>query len=215
VVENLCVQNVLKTRYSFPRIQWLIGTISVISLIYLTSEEIWKLSDAQPFPEITLQGITYYTLFFLTALILVHFFDTRKIVEKKSTSIIASLISILIDLCSISLSELIVLCCIQVFPQDYLEGFVMLIVGAMPASLGSIVLTSLTSETLKERAKRLYEETIEISKQMEKLEAQRKVAIESLKNFERKRFEFEKYFEKKQTEDKHGEDENGKQESKE
>lgn len=45
MTENLCVQEILQIRYSFSRIQWLIGAMSLVSILYLSSEEIWKIAD--------------------------------------------------------------------------------------------------------------------------------------------------------------------------
>lgn len=196
VAEDLGVQKILQTRYSFSRIQWLIGTVSVSSLLYLTTEEIWKIVDAEPFPEVTSQGFIYYATFFLLALILVHYFDTKRIVQRRSVAIAASLISISIDLCIISLSELMTLYAIQVLPQNYLEAIMTLLIGAMPASLGSIVLSSLTAENLKKRAKKLYEEAQDIGKQIAELENQGKIAMKRLKLLEKRKREFQNYFKK-------------------
>jgi len=158
LTDDLCVQKALRIRYSFPRIQWLIGTMSLVSILYLSSQEIWKIVDSEPFPEATAEGIIYYVTFFLVTLILVHYFDTKRIVQKKSVAIATSLISIAIDICLLSLSELVVLYMIQVLPQDISKGVVMLLIGAMPASLGTVVLSSLTTVSLKERVKKLRKE---------------------------------------------------------
>jgi hypothetical protein len=139
-------------------------------LLYLSSEEIWKIFDTEPFPEVTLQGLIYYLTFFLVTLIAVHYFDTRRIAKKKSVAVVISLISVAIDLCLISLAELVTLYAIQVLPQDISKGVIMLLIGAMPSSLGAVVLTSLTAETLKKRAKKLHKEVQALSRQTEKLD---------------------------------------------
>lgn len=69
-----------------------------------------------------MEGIICYMTFFLVVLILVHYFDTKRIVQRKSVIIATSLISIAIDLSIISLSELIVLYTIQMLPQDISKG---------------------------------------------------------------------------------------------
>lgn len=207
MTDNLCVQEAIRLRYSFPRIEWMIGTMSLVSLLYLSSEEIWKIVDNQPFPEVTLEGFICYIIFFLSALISVHYFDTKKIVQKKTIAIATSLISIAIDLCLFSLSELVVLYTIQVLPQDISRLVVMLLIGAMPSSLGANVLSSLTGENLKKRAEKLYEEAQAIRKQAEELEKQRKKAMESLKSFEKKRREFENCYKKQDMKDEDREDE--------
>lgn len=196
MVDDLCVQEALRLRYSFPRIQWLIGTISLVCMLYLSSEEIWKIFDSEPFPEITFQGFIYYLTFFFVALIAVHYFDTKRLVQKNSVALATSLISIAIDICLISLSELVVLYTIQVLPQDISKGVIMLLIGAMPSSLGAIVLTSLTAETLKKRAKKLHKEVQALRKQTEKLDEKRKMTMERLKSLEKKKKEFENYFKK-------------------
>ena len=208
LIDDLRVQKVIRLRYSFPRIQWLIGTMSLVSLLYLSSDEIWRIVDSQPFPEATAEGIIYYVTFFLVTLMLVHYFDTKKIVQKNSVAIATSLISIAIDLCLFSLSELVVLYAIQVLPQDISKAIVMLLIGAMPASLGAIVLSSLTAETLKKRAKKLYEEVQDIGRQIAKLEKQRKMAMKRLRLFETKKREFENNIKKqdKKDEDRKGKD---------
>lgn len=193
---DLCVQKALRLRYSFFRFQWLIGTMSLVSMLYLSSQEIWKIVDSEPFPEATAEGIIYYVTFFLVILILVHYFDTKRIVQKKSVAFATSLISIAIDICLLSLSELVVLYTIQVLPQDISKGVVMLLIGAMPASLGTVVLSSLTAETLKKRTKKLYEEAKALRKQTEKLEEQRKKAMEHLESLKKKKKEYDTYFEK-------------------
>ena len=175
--------------------------MSLVSILYLSSEEIWKTVDTQPFPEVTWQGIIYYITFFLFFLISAHYFDTKRIVQKKSVAIATSLISIAIDLCLISLSELVVLYAIQVLPQDISKGVIMLLVGALPSALGAIVLTSLTAETLKKRAKKLHKEVQALRKQTEELEEQRKTAMERLKSFEKKKKEFKNYFKKQDRKD--------------
>ena len=165
-------------------------------MLYLSSQEIWKIVDSEPFPEATSEGIICYVTFFLVTLILVHYFDTKRIVQKNSVAIATSLISIAIDLCLLSFSELVVLYTIQVLPQDISKGVVMLLIGAMPASLGTVVLSSLTAETLKKRTKKLYEEAKALRKQTEKLEEQRKKAMEHLESLKKKKKEYDTYFEK-------------------
>jgi len=176
--------------------------MSLVSLLYLSSEEIWKIGDTEPFPEVAFQGLICYLTFFLATLISAHYIDTKRIVKKKFVAVVTSLISVAIDLCLISFAELLVLYAIQVLPQDISKGVIMLLVGAMPSSLGAIVLTSLTAETLKKRAKKLYEEAQAIRKETEELEEQRKMAMERLKSFEKKKKEYENRFEKKTEETK-------------
>jgi hypothetical protein len=209
MAQSLYVQKTLQIRYSYARIQWLIGAVSLGSLLYLTSDEIWRIADKQPFPEITSEGAICYMLSFLVILMFVHFYDARRIVLMKSVAIVTSLISIIIDLSVLCLFEFLTLYALQVLPQDYLQCATVLLLGAMPICLGSIVLSSLTAETLKKRTKELLKEIKEIGGEIEKLEDQRKKTMEDLKSFEKKKKEFEKYFEK-QNQDEEVEMENDK-----
>lgn len=182
MTHDLCFQDTIRLRYSFPRIQWLIGAMAAASTIYLTSEEIWKLDRM-----INAQGVACFIAFFLTGLILIHYLDMRRAgIQKKSVALAASLASIAIDVSLISLSELIVLYAIQMLPQDILNGSILLLMGALPFSMGSIVLSSLTSDVLRKRARRLYEEAREIRERIEKSETRLKRLEERIKADERK-----------------------------
>lgn len=205
MVGNMCIQKALRLRYSFPRIQWLIGTMSLVSVIYLSSDEIWRIVDSEPFPEARMEGIVVYVVFFLATLMVVHYLDTKKIVQQNSIAIPTSLISIAIDLCMLSLAELMVLYAIQVLPQDISKGVVILLMGAMPASLGTIVLSSLTAETLKKRAKKLHKEAQDIGRQIAKLEKERKEAMKRLELFKKRKHEFENDLIKQDRENEDGE----------
>jgi hypothetical protein len=68
----------------------------------------------------------------------------------------------------------------------------------MPASLGSIVLSSLTGEILKERARKLYKEVSDMRSEFRDLEEKRKITSETLKELEMKKVEFEKKMKKEQ-----------------
>jgi|GEM_PF-2593859 len=190
--EDLCLQRTLRIRYAFPRIQWLIGAISVVSLIYLTSEELWEILDPRSPSGITPESFTIYVVFFTTLLLVAHIYDTRRIARSVSTIFAASVISISVDILFICLAEFVVLTAICVYPQNYLEGIVILLLGAMPASLGSVVLSSLTGEILKERARKMYEEVKNMRKEFESLENKKKTASEALEELEKKKMEFEK-----------------------
>lgn len=196
--KDVCLQRALRIRYAFPRIQWLIGVISAVSLIYLTSEELWKILDSESPSGITPESFALYLLFFTTLLLVAHVYDSRRLVGKISTILVISVISIGVDILFICIAEFIVLSAICVYPQNYLDGAVILLLGAMPASLGSIVLSSLTGEILKERARKLYKEVSDMRSEFRDLEEKRKITSETLKELEMKKVEFEKKMKKEQ-----------------
>ena len=193
---KLSFQEVIRARYSFPRIQWLLGIVSATSLLYLTSEELWTSVDSYPFPELS-EFFYIYILFFGGLFLAANLYDVTRITDKRPIIASVTIISGLIDLTIISLGEFFVLLALNVFPQSYICGLELLLLGALPASLGSIILSSLTTETLKQRAKKMYEEVRAMRKQLETLEKQHKEANMQLKELERKRKEFEESFEEK------------------
>lgn len=190
----------LKIKYSFPKFQWLAGTATLVSLLYLSSEEIWTTVDAKPFPEVSLERFVCYLVFFLAILVGIHYFDTKRVVKNNATAIAASLMSIVFDVCLISMFEFVVLFTLQVLPQDILSGIMVLLIGALPSSIGAIALSSLSTDVLKKRAEELNKEVKEITKQAESLKKQIQESKERLKDFETKKKEFEEAFEKKASE---------------
>lgn len=194
------VLGTLKIKYSFPKIQWLVGTSSAVSLLYLSSQELWSMFDSKPFPEITKEGIICYLIFFFSILLLIHYGDTRKVIQKRLVALGTSLISIVLDVCVISLFELVVLVSLQVLPQNSLDTIGTLLLGAMPASIGAVALSSLTADVLKKRAEKLREEVKIVSKQVEDLQSEVRSSEKRLKAFEKKKSEFEDIFRKKEIE---------------
>jgi hypothetical protein len=194
--KDVCLQRALRIRYAFPRIQWLIGVISAVSLIYLTSEELWKILDSESPSGITPESFALYLVFFTTLLLVAHVYDTRRLVGRISTILLVSVISIGVDILFICIAEFVVLTAICVYPQNYLDGAVILLLGAMPASLGSVILSSLTGEILKERARKMYEEVKGMREVFESLEDKRKIASEALEELKKKKTEFDKKMEK-------------------
>jgi len=189
---DLSLKDVLKYRYSYPRIQWLIGVISAIATLYLTSEEIWTVADGEPFPEVSVEGIACYSILFLAGLVITHYVDAKRITDNCLVAFVASIFSIAFDLLLISSAELAVLCVLQVTPQSILGTVTILILGALPASLGSIVLSSLTSDVLRKKARDLLERAKTLSKQIEDSEA-RIGALEDIVKADEKRLkEFKK-----------------------
>ncbi len=190
------ITDALRLKYSALKLQWIVGTMSIVSLLYLSSEEIWTSADKNAFPEVAIEGFVLYAMFFLIILFLVNLFDTRKVVSQNHVAIPVSIIAILIDIFLISIPEYLVLIAIQVLPQTYLDTIKILLLGAMPASIGAIVLTSLTADVLKKRAEKLHKEVQDMSKQMESLKVQINESRCNLQDFEKKKEEFEEYFKK-------------------
>jgi len=178
--ENTGLRRVFEMRYGFPRIQWLIGIVSIISLIYTTTD-LWKIVDSQPFPEIDPTGFVIYVGVFACLLIVANIYDVSRLNASTWKILLIALISTGIDLLLISSAEWLSLNAIGMFPQDYIKGTSLLLLGSLPASIGSIVLSSLTAKALKERSKKLYEEVKSMHKELDSLQVLRKNALDEIK----------------------------------
>lgn len=184
------IWSVLKLRYSIPRIQWLVVTMASLSILYLSSEEIWSTVGDIPHPHVTNETMVIYCTFFLLIAFLVHLNDIASVASKPYVIIIVAIASISVDVGFLCLSEIMTLLSIQVLPQSPLRIAELLLLGAMPGSLGVVTLSSLTTTTLRERASRLRHEVHELAKQAEELDRKTDLAKASLADFERKKREF-------------------------
>lgn len=180
----------LRLTYSYPRFQWLVVTIASVSALYLSSQEIWSIADGKPYPEVSNWTMVVYCAFFLTITFLVHVNDVERVISRCYVSITTAIVSILVDLGLLCLSELVVLWSIQVLPQEPLSIAKLLLLGAAPGSLGAVTLSSLTVSTLRERVSRLKREVHELAKKAEELDKKWHMAEDSLASFERKKRAF-------------------------
>ncbi|MDR2202945.1 MAG: hypothetical protein LBE76_01305 [Nitrososphaerota archaeon] len=162
---------VFKNRYSSIRILWLIGVISIVTLMYLTSSELWYSSDSLSSIVVN-KSFIVYVLVFSGIILAVTVADVCRLTKSSAVIALVSLVSVLLDIVVISVAEFLVLLSIGVFPQDYLQGASILLLGALPASLGSITLSTVT-KTLQQRNAEVYEELLKINKAISKSEEER------------------------------------------
>jgi len=190
------VLDVLRLRYSYPRLQWLIVTAASTCALYMSSEEIWRTVDGNPFPEVSSSTILVYAGSLSMIIFLIHVTDVRRVVSKKTDLIVATLLSMAIDLGTMAGFEFLTLWTIQVLPQEPLKIAKLLLIGMMPASLGVVTLSSLTADVLKKQISGLHLEILTLKKEICILEERREEERKNLKEFQRKRLEFEQYFER-------------------
>jgi ABC-type multidrug transport system fused ATPase/permease subunit len=168
----------------------------------LSSNEIWGLFEGKTQAVIDFGGSLPYIALFLSLLIAVNYLDMNRFVHNKTVVAVISLISTGIDILFVSFSEYATLSAVQVRTQSYIQGIAVLLMGALPSCLGSVILSELTAETLKKRTERLLKEARDTSADMAKLAAQREKAMQDLKLFEKRKQEFRRDFERKEkTED--------------
>ena len=161
-----------------------------VSALYLSSQEIWSTVGDKPYPHVTLETMVIYCTFFLLVAFLVHLNDIASVASEAYAIIIVAIASISVDVGFLCLSEFMTLLSIQVFPQAPLRIAKLLLLGAMPGSLGVVTLSSLTTSTLRERASRLKREVHDLAKQVEELDKKTDLAKASLAEFERRKREF-------------------------
>lgn len=138
-----------------------------LSLLYLSSQEIWSTVGTQPHPHVSNCTMLAYAVFFFVMAFLIHVEEVRKISSKPYVIIIVALISYVVDLVCLSSAEYVTLLAISVLPQDPLSDATvkLLLLGAMPGSLGVVTLSSLSISSFRERASKLKREAEELAKQ--------------------------------------------------
>ena len=183
--EDLSIREIFKSRYASPRIQWLAGVISVVALVYLTSQELWDTVDSKPYPEIVPLYFIIYAIIFGTILLANNILDISNLSTKHWKVLSTAIFCTLADLFIISSVEFIALNAIGVFPQDYIQGTILLLLGSLPASLGSVVLSSLTAKSLKERSTKLYEEVRAMRKDFDELKTNHKLSVQKIQELQR------------------------------
>jgi hypothetical protein len=160
------IKGIMILRYSFPRLQWLLTTFSAISLLYITSD-FWTVAEFRLFPKVIPWLFIVYLVFFLGLIMLVNFYDISKLSNHRPKNIFVAFLVTVFDTSAICAVEFLCLVAIGAIMQDYITVASILLLGALPASLGSIVLSSLTARALNERSKKLLDEVTEMRKARE------------------------------------------------
>lgn len=145
--------------YTTEKKQWLGASIAGVTLLYLTSEEIWKMFDGSPSPEMSFVGMVVFSLLFLSGLYLVRYNDILTNVTKdERKSILFTVSTLLIDLLVVLFVEIIVVCANETIPTDInlIPGF--LLTGALPICLGVGSIKTMSSSRLKKECEELLEE---------------------------------------------------------
>jgi uncharacterized protein YlxW (UPF0749 family) len=127
-----------------------------------------------------------YCAFFLVVAFLIHLKDVENVASKSHVIILVAVASISVDVGFLCLSEFITLLSISVLPQDPLSIAKLLILGAMPGSLGVVTLNSLTASSLRERASKLNREVKELTKQVQDLDKHREQRQTEFNEFKKK-----------------------------
>jgi hypothetical protein len=157
----------------------MLTVISVIALVYVGSD-FGKIVEGRLFPQVIPVTFWFYLTLFFGIIYLVNVYDVSKLTTSNWKVLVVSFASTFLDTFLICSVELVCLLAIGVFVQDYIQLISILLLGALPASLGSIILTSLTARAMKERSKRLLEETIAMRKENDRaMERRRNVVKQS------------------------------------
>lgn len=186
---------VMKIRYSRNRIKWLILTSVTVSMVYLSSSEIWQLMDGNSNPEISIQTLMVFSIVFLIFTFFVHLFDVNQITSNIFIAIITSILSLIIDITFISFFEFIVLSSIQVSPKTISQTIGTLLVGSVPSSLGVVSISSLTSNILEKKVENLVEAMNKLEKKMREMDELAEKRKEQFEKFEETRRKFKEEME--------------------
>lgn len=192
----------LQNRYDRQRLGWLVTTVAGMTLLYLSSEEIWKIADKQPFPEMCPQFLVLYSIIFGILALIIHFLDLKKTIKDVLLAFSVSFFSLLIDLFVIMFFEFIILYTIQVIPKDLISVLSLLSIGAFPSCLGVVTISSITSDYLKKRAEKLYKEIRLQKEKLDDLSNKWDERYKKFKELEKKLSEYEKIMKKLEKEEK-------------
>lgn len=198
MVERCGIKQTFKIRYSFSHIQWLLGAVSVSALLFLSSDSIDKIWTGLPFSQVFWNFLAYVSFFFL-ALFAIHYYDSIKVTSRKTVAFSVSMLTVLADITIVMFCEWLVSFSLNALSQGYLITTAILLLGAMPVCLGSIVLSSVNAESLKKQSKALLDEAQKLAKEIERLESKEKEAKTNLEHLIEKEAKFKKYFSKQKS----------------
>jgi hypothetical protein len=180
---DLSLKTLLRVRYSFPRIQWLVGIISAVTLIFLASA-LGQPSLPNFLPKVQPYYFLLYFIIFFCMIIDINLIDISRINDNQWKTVFLSMIVTIADLTVISSAELLCLLVLGAFPQDYINGLFILLLFAFPASLGTIVLSSLTTRELKNQSQKLYEELKQLHKKLDQIDSERKADLQAIQEIQ-------------------------------
>jgi len=183
-----------RLRYSYERLQWLLTTISAMSLLTFSAQELWQRNVTGLCHHVEFSWFFVYAILFTVAILYVNMKDFRRICERRTTTIVCAVFSMIIDLTLLSSSEFFVLLIINQLSPDLLRSFLCILLIVLPLSLGELTLSSLTTEYLKKRAKKLRSELIDLRKGIRELEEKREDLRKKVEELERKRVKFKEAF---------------------
>lgn len=152
-----CFLTQVNNLYTTEKWQWLGASVAGVTLLYLTSEELWNMFNGKTLPEMSDVGLVVFSLFFALILSWVRYNEmVSTVTEDRGKCLAFTVTTLLIDLMFITSAEMVVTACIQTLPTNtkLIPGF--LITGALPVCLGVGTIKRLSSSKLdKLRAKRI------------------------------------------------------------
>jgi len=203
VVDSIkMVNETLRLRYSYARLQWLGLAITGLSIVTYSSQELWVTTLNNVSSLVNLPAFYVYVILFGLAIFIVNVKDLQNVCEQRKIIVISALISLILDLGVLYLSEFFVLLTINQVATNLIDIAIGISLIALPWSLGELTLTTLTVERLKERAEKLRREIAELKKEVGIIEEGRNEGERRLKELERKREELEKVFKKEKVGEK-------------
>lgn len=184
----------LRLRYSYERLQWLMTAISGLAILTFSAQELWAQTGVGLCYQVNLHAFYLYTILFVFTIFYANVKDFQKILERTINVVSCALVSMILDLSLLSLSEFLILSIINQIAPDLLRSFISIFIIVLPLSLGELTLSSLTIEYLRKRADRLRTEIARLKNQFSGLEKQREEGEKKLRELEKKRAELQELF---------------------
>jgi len=178
--------SLLSEIYNPKKLRWLIVSITTIMIIYLTSEEIWKINDNFITQQEKINHIFVYSIVFTFLTIILLTYNIHSISKNIFQAVFVSIITLIVDITILGFSEYFMLSTIKVLPKDITSVLMVILIGAFPINLGVITLDVITSKYLKREAEKLFEEVKNLSISVSNLEKEWEIKLEDYKKFEEK-----------------------------
>lgn len=166
--------------------------ITGITFMIISAQEVWGTNKESFYSNLNFTVFYVCTSLFLLAIFLVHFFDYSKTTKNRRIVVLATIISLLIDLGVLFCAAFLVLLSINQISTDILKSINGVFFLSLPWALGAVTLSSLSVDRLHKRAKDLQDEIAELKEKTAELEEDRKKRERKQAELEREFNEFKK-----------------------
>jgi hypothetical protein len=188
---------ILRERYSFARKAWLGLAMSGMSILTYSSQELWGATNGNVLSNMNPPMFYLYVVLLTVTAFIINVKDLKTICRKTEIVVSGSIISLILDLSLLYVTEFFVLLTINQIPENLLRTSELILLIILPWSLGELTLTTVTAQSLKKRAKDLRKDIEMLKTEIKIIEKKRKEGSELLEELEKKTDELKKVFGKR------------------